>query len=57
MTSFPVNLPTQLQQEAQRWAANQGMSLEQFIIWAIALQESKQVKYGRRISTGTIECR
>jgi uncharacterized protein (DUF433 family) len=36
MTSFPVNLPTQLQQEAQRWAANQGISLEQFIIWAIA---------------------
>ncbi|BAZ65472.1 MAG: DUF433 domain-containing protein [Pelatocladus maniniholoensis HA4357-MV3] len=36
MTSFPVNLPTQLQQEAQRWATNQGISLEQFIIWAIA---------------------
>ncbi|MBD2104746.1 DUF433 domain-containing protein [Leptolyngbya sp. FACHB-261] len=30
-----MNLPPQLQQEAEKWAAQQGISLEQFILRAI----------------------
>ena len=36
MASYSLNLPIQLRQEAERFAANQGISLEQFIIWALA---------------------
>lgn len=36
MTSYSLNLPIQLQQEAERFATSQGISLEQFIIWAVA---------------------
>lgn len=36
MTFYSLNLPMQLQQEAERYAASQGISLEQFIIWAVA---------------------
>jgi len=36
MTPYSLNLPIQLQQEAERFAASQGVSLEQFIIWAVA---------------------
>ncbi|MBW4603080.1 MAG: hypothetical protein KME29_26860 [Calothrix sp. FI2-JRJ7] len=31
-----MNLPANLQQEAQRWASSQGISLEQFIFQSIA---------------------
>lgn len=36
MASYSVNLPVQLQQEAEQWATNQGLSLDQFILWAVA---------------------
>ncbi|WP_414575851.1 DUF433 domain-containing protein [Anabaena sp. CCY 9402-a] len=36
MASYSVNLPVQLQQEVEQWANNQGISLDQFILWAVA---------------------
>lgn len=36
MASYSFDLPQQLQQEAEQWAANQGVVLDQFILWAIA---------------------
>ncbi|MCY7392393.1 MAG: hypothetical protein LH647_13200 [Leptolyngbyaceae cyanobacterium CAN_BIN12] len=36
MTSYSVNLPLQLQQEAEQWATHQGVPLDQFILWAVA---------------------
>ncbi|ELR97064.1 DUF433 domain-containing protein [Gloeocapsa sp. PCC 73106] len=36
MTLNSVNLPTQLQQEAEKWAASQGIPFDQFILWAVA---------------------
>ena len=36
MARYPLNLPEQLKREAEQWAANQGISLNQFIMWAVA---------------------
>ncbi|MDO8672575.1 MAG: DUF433 domain-containing protein [Dehalococcoidia bacterium] len=36
MARYPLNLPTNLKQEAERIASNQGVSLNQFILWAVA---------------------
>ncbi len=36
MTSYSVNLPLKLQQEAEQWATRQGVPLEQFIVGAVA---------------------
>ncbi|MEZ2226645.1 MULTISPECIES: DUF433 domain-containing protein [unclassified Microcoleus] len=36
MTSHTLNLPIQLQQEAEKLAALQGISLDGFILWAVA---------------------
>jgi uncharacterized protein (DUF433 family) len=36
MAPNSINLPNQLQQEAEQWAASQGVPLEQFILWAVA---------------------
>jgi uncharacterized protein (DUF433 family) len=36
MARYPLNLPEQLKQEAEQWAADQGISLNQFIMWAVA---------------------
>jgi uncharacterized protein (DUF433 family) len=36
MAFYSVNLPVQLQQEAKQWATSQGLSLDQFILWAVA---------------------
>src|SRR5688572_12526157 len=36
MSRYPLNLPTQLKQEAEQWASTQGVSLNQFILWAVA---------------------
>lgn len=36
MPRYPLNLPTNLKQEAEKLAANQGVSLNQFILWAVA---------------------
>ncbi|UBF24234.1 DUF433 domain-containing protein [Kovacikia minuta CCNUW1] len=31
-----MNLPSQLQKEAEKWAQQQGISLDEFILWAVA---------------------
>jgi len=36
MARYPLNLPAQLKEEAEKWASNQGVSLNQFIMWAVA---------------------
>jgi uncharacterized protein (DUF433 family) len=36
MTSYTLNLPVQLQQEAEKLATLQGISFDQFILWAVA---------------------
>jgi uncharacterized protein (DUF433 family) len=36
MARYPLNLPAQLKEQAEEWAAQQGVSLNQFIMWAVA---------------------
>lgn len=36
MARYPLSLPQQLKQEAETWAQRQGVSLNQFILWATA---------------------
>ena len=36
MARYSLNLPTQLKQEAEVWAARQNVSLNQFILWTVA---------------------
>ncbi len=36
MARYPLSLPTQLKQEAETLAAQQGVSLNQFILWTVA---------------------
>jgi uncharacterized protein (DUF433 family) len=36
MARYTLNLPVQLKQDAEVWAAQQGVSLNQFILWAVA---------------------
>ncbi len=36
MARYPLNLPEQLKREAEQWAVDQGVSLNQFIMWAVA---------------------
>ncbi len=36
MARYALNLPAQLKQDAENWAARQGVSLNQFIQWAVA---------------------
>lgn len=36
MARYPLKLPQQLKQEAEAWAKRQGVSLNQFILWATA---------------------
>ena len=36
MTSYTLNLPVPLQQEAEKLTALKGISLDQFILWAVA---------------------
>lgn len=36
MARYPLNLPKQLKQDAESWAKRQGISLNQFILWATA---------------------
>ena len=36
MARYPLNLPARLKQEAERWAVDQGVSLNQFILWSVA---------------------
>lgn len=36
MARYPLSLPVQLKQEAETLAAQQGVSLNQFVLWAVA---------------------
>jgi uncharacterized protein (DUF433 family) len=36
MARYALNLPAQLKHEAEAWATTQGVSLNQFILWAVA---------------------
>ena len=36
MARYPLNLPLQLKQESEKWAAAQGVSLNQFVMWAVS---------------------
>jgi uncharacterized protein (DUF433 family) len=36
MARYSLNLPEQLKRDAERWAASQGVSLNQFILWTVA---------------------
>lgn len=36
MSRYALNLPVQLKQEAKQWAVKQGVSLNQFILWAVS---------------------
>ena len=36
MSRYPLNLPAQLKQEAETLAAQQGVSFNQFVLWAVA---------------------
>ena len=36
MSRYPLNLPGQLKKEAEQFASEQGVSLNQFIMWAVA---------------------
>ena len=36
MSRYSLNLPTQLKQESEKWAGRQGVSLNQFIMWAVS---------------------
>lgn len=36
MTSYRLNLPVKLQQEAEKLATLQGISFDRFILWAVA---------------------
>jgi uncharacterized protein (DUF433 family) len=36
MARYPLNLPVQLKEQAEHWAQQQGVSLNQFIMWAVA---------------------
>ena len=36
MSRYPLNLPHDLKKKAELWAQKQGVSLNQFIMWAVA---------------------
>jgi len=36
VSRYALNLPARLKQEAEDWARSQGVSLNQFILWAVA---------------------
>ncbi|MFW5942243.1 MAG: DUF433 domain-containing protein [bacterium] len=36
MARYPLNLPIELKREAETWAERQGVSLNQFILWAVS---------------------
>lgn len=36
MSRYPLNLPKILKEDAERYAAEQGVSLNQFILWAVS---------------------
>jgi uncharacterized protein (DUF433 family) len=36
MAQYSLNFPSQLKQDAEKWAEKQGVSLNEFILWAVA---------------------
>lgn len=36
MSRYPLNLPIALKRDAEEWADRQGVSLNQFIVWAVS---------------------
>lgn len=36
MARYPLNLPHELKLEAETWATRQGVSFNQFVLWAVA---------------------
>lgn len=36
MARYPLNLPAGLKRDAETWASRQGVSLNQFILWAVS---------------------
>lgn len=36
MARYSLKLPEQLKRDAEQWAASQGVSLNQFVLWAVA---------------------
>lgn len=36
MSRYPLKLPEQLKRDAAQWAERQGVSLNQFIVWAVS---------------------
>lgn len=65
MARYPLNMPAQLKRDAEVWAQNQGVSLNQFVLWAVsekvgALKQQlddpafPRITY-RRGSSGTIQ--
>lgn len=36
MAPTPLNLPSRLKEEAEQWATRQGVSLDAFVVWAVA---------------------
>jgi uncharacterized protein (DUF433 family) len=56
MTAHALNLPNQLQQEVEQLAQSQGISLDQFILWAVTEKVSSlkasfpQIAYRQGVS-------
>lgn len=60
MTAHALNLPDQLQQEVEQLAQSQGISLDQFILWAVSEKVSTlkasfpQIAYRKGVSSQLI---
>jgi len=60
MTAHALNLPDQLQQEVEQLAQSQGISLDQFILWAVSEKVSTlkasfpQIAYRQGVSSQLI---
>jgi uncharacterized protein (DUF433 family) len=50
-----MNLPQQLQQDATQFAQQQGVSLDQFILWAVAEKVGKLKQQAERVSFPEID--
>lgn len=45
MATTPLNLPFHLKAEAEQWADRQGISLDEFVVWAVA-EKVGELKHG-----------
>lgn len=45
MAPTPLNLPDRLKEEAEQWATRQGVSLDAFVVWAVA-EKVGELKHG-----------